>query len=266
MDFCLGPRLSNGLEARSHGLGLSHIPVHHPVRFSWVRNGVHGETSLLRGASGLSGKWGRRYAVVCCSGREKGKTAVIVGAGPAGALLALLLARQDWKVDVFERKHWSGASWASEQPEGWNVMLGARAAYCLENVGLKEDVWSEGVLCSGRTAVTGGGLKPKYQPYGYELLAIPQPKLASVLINSGMRQYPDQISYHFGWALQSLHPEDTMAEFCPAGSTGQDKMVVTADLVVGADGLHSRTRTELETKAAGFKSTVHSVPAGRHIR
>jgi len=92
---------------------------------------------------------------VCCNGREKGKTAVIVGAGPAGALLALLLARQDWKVDVFERKQWSGASWASGQPDGWNVMLGARAAYCLENVGLKEDVWSEGVLCSGRTAVTG---------------------------------------------------------------------------------------------------------------
>lgn len=104
------------------------------------------------------GKIRRRYAVVCCNAREpgkKGKTAVIVGAGPAGALLALLLARQDWKVDVFERKQWSGGSWAPGQPEGWNVMLGARAAYCLDDVGLKEDVWSEGVLCSGRTAVTG---------------------------------------------------------------------------------------------------------------
>lgn len=110
-------------------------------------------------------------------------------------------------------------------------------------------------------------MKPNYQPYGYELLAIPQPKLASVLINSGMRKYRGQISYHFGWALQSLHPEDSVAEFCPSdGSPNQDKIVVAADLLVGADGLHSRTRAELETKTAGFSSTVHSVPAGRHIR
>ena len=113
-------------------------------------------------------------------------------------------------------------------------------------------------------------MKPKYQPYGYELLAIPQPKLASVLINSGIRKYPREIFYHFGWALQSLHPEDSVAEFCPAGEfqglNAQNKIVVTADLVVGADGLHSKTRAELETKTDSFRSTLHSVPAGRHIR
>lgn len=109
----------------------------------------------------------------------------------------------------------------------------------------------------------GGGLKPKYQPYGYELLAIPQPKLASVLINSGMRNFPGQIRYHFGYALQSLDPDDSVAEFSDGGS---EKVVVTADLVVGADGLHSRTRAELESKTASFRSTVQSVPAGRHIR
>lgn len=113
-------------------------------------------------------------------------------------------------------------------------------------------------------------MKPKYQPYGYELLAIPQPRLASVLINSGMRNYPGKISYHFGWALQSLDPEHALAEFSPAGepqgSNAESRIVVTADLVVGADGLHSRTRGELESKTGSFRSTLHSVPAGRHIR
>jgi 2-polyprenyl-6-methoxyphenol hydroxylase-like FAD-dependent oxidoreductase len=107
-------------------------------------------------------------------------------------------------------------------------------------------------------------LTPKYQPYGYELLAIPQPKLAAVLINSGMRTYPGRIAYHFGWGLQTLHPEGSMAEFCscPDSST----MVVRGDLVVGADGLHSRTRAELESKTGSFRATLHSAPAGRHIR
>lgn len=112
----------------------------------------------------------------------------------------------------------------------------------------------------------GGGLKPKYQPYGYELLAIPQPKLASVLINSGMRNFPGQIRYHFGWGLQSLHPDESIAEFSSSIDGGAEKLVVAADLVVGADGLHSRTRAELESKTASLRSTVHSVPAGRHIR
>ena len=121
---------------------------------SWIRNGVWRDK--LR-AGGDCWKRGRRLSVVRCGGegKQKGKTAVIVGAGPAGALLALLLARQHWRVDVFETKQWGDGSWAAGQPDGWNVMLGARAAYCLKEVGLKEDVWGEGVLCSGRTAITG---------------------------------------------------------------------------------------------------------------
>lgn len=107
-------------------------------------------------AGGVCWRRGRRHAGARCEvGSQKERSAVIVGAGPAGALLALLLAGRDWKVDVFERKEWRDGSWAPGQPDGWSVMLGARAGCCLEAVGLKEDVWAEGVSCSGRTAVTG---------------------------------------------------------------------------------------------------------------
>jgi hypothetical protein len=114
----------------------------------WIQTG-----EKLR-AGGVGWKQPRRHAAVRCESRKE-KTAVIIGAGPAGAFLALLLARHDWKVDVFERKQWRSGTWAPEQPDGWSVMLGARAAHCLEHLGLKENVWSEGVLCAGRTAVTG---------------------------------------------------------------------------------------------------------------
>lgn len=131
--------------------GASHGSILKAANLAWARNGSCGVE--VRVASRVVSIRRTRNAVVYCA--AAGKTAVIVGAGPAGALLALLLARQDWKVDVFERKQWSGASWAPGQPDGWNVMLGARAAYCLESAGLKDEVWREGVLCSGRTAVTG---------------------------------------------------------------------------------------------------------------
>lgn len=98
------------------------------------------------------------WTVVTSSCGVEGKkigNAVIIGAGPAGAMLALLLARQNWKVDVYECKQWRDGYWAPEQPDGWSVMLGARAAQCLDKVGLKEDVWAQGVVCTGRTTITG---------------------------------------------------------------------------------------------------------------
>lgn len=125
-----------------------------------------------------------------------------------------------------------------------------------------EDSLNEFLVWAGR------GVTPKYQAYGYDMLAIPQPKLASVLINYGLGNHSSEISYHFGWALQSLHPDDSRAEFRPSDQdgTGQDNVVVTADLLVGADGLHSKTRKELENRVSTFTSTLYTVPAGRHLR
>ncbi|CAM6050864.1 unnamed protein product [Sphagnum compactum] len=216
--------------------------------------------------------------VVRCLRKTEGeevlpKRAVIVGAGPAGALLALLLARQNWRVDVFESKHWDGDHWTAGEPAGWSVMLGGRAAHCLEKVGLKEEVWLKGVVCTGRTTIRERGLTPKYQAYGYDMLAIPQAELAAVLINSGLSNHPSQIFYHFGWSLQCLHPDDATAEFShlcedggSGGSSSVEKMSVTADLIVGADGLHSKTREELEWKTPSFSSSLQQIPAGRHLR
>jgi 2-polyprenyl-6-methoxyphenol hydroxylase-like FAD-dependent oxidoreductase len=116
-------------------------------------------------------------------------------------------------------------------------------------------------------------LTPKYQAYGYDMLAIPQAELAAVLINSGLSNHPSQIFYHFGWSLQCLHPDEATTEFshlCEdgdgGGSSSVEKMSVTADLVVGADGLHSKTREELEWKTPSFSSSLQQIPAGRHLR
>lgn len=50
-------------------------------------------------------------------------------------------------------------------------------------------------------------------------------------------------------------------------SGSHDKLIyVKAELLVGVDGLHFKTRGEVKTKIPAFKSTLHFVPAGRHIR
>lgn len=68
-----------------------------------------------------------------------GKKAVVVGAGPAGALTAMLLAQQGWKVDVFERLSplvgEDGSITASIGPRSYNILLSERAATALDMAG-----------------------------------------------------------------------------------------------------------------------------------
>jgi 2-polyprenyl-6-methoxyphenol hydroxylase-like FAD-dependent oxidoreductase len=80
--------------------------------------------------------------------------AVIVGAGPAGALAALVLARQGFEVEVFERQNWEGNSW-TQKHVGWNVAVTGRAWRALENVGLVKEVEARGMRITYVTGVTG---------------------------------------------------------------------------------------------------------------
>ena len=70
-----------------------------------------------------------------------GKRAVVVGAGPAGALTAMLLAKQGFKVDVYERlAPQRGADGALQStsaigPRSYNILLTERAVLALEAAG-----------------------------------------------------------------------------------------------------------------------------------
>lgn len=73
-------------------------------------------------------------------------TAIIAGAGPAGSLAAVLLARQGFKVEVFERNEWDekNGDWLKKFG-GWNVALTGRAWAALASVGLTQQVEARGM-------------------------------------------------------------------------------------------------------------------------
>src|SRR5438067_1008597 len=89
---------------------------------------------------------------------------VVVGAGPVGSLLALMLARQGHAVDVYERRpdmRHVGIS----AGRSINLAVSTRGLHALHEVGLDDDVLREAVPMLGRMTHALDG-KLALLPYG----------------------------------------------------------------------------------------------------
>ncbi|MDZ4811726.1 MAG: FAD-dependent monooxygenase [Pseudomonadota bacterium] len=92
------------------------------------------------------------------------QTLTIAGAGLAGALLATLLARRGYSVDVFERRPDPRTS-GYEGGRSINLALAERGLHGLRLAGLEREVMAQAVMMRGR--MIHEGLDPPYlQRYG----------------------------------------------------------------------------------------------------
>ncbi len=80
---------------------------------------------------------------------EVGTTISIAGAGLAGALLATLLARAGWSVEVFEKRA-DPRSVGYEGGRSINLALAERGLYALKQAGLHQAVLEQAVMMRGR--------------------------------------------------------------------------------------------------------------------
>ncbi|KFN50899.1 hypothetical protein P873_00695 [Arenimonas composti TR7-09 = DSM 18010] len=88
----------------------------------------------------------------------------IVGAGLAGALLATLLARRGWQVDVFEKRG-DPRRLGYEGGRSINLALAERGLHALRQAGLEDTVMAQAVMMRGRMVHPQGGA-PMLQRYG----------------------------------------------------------------------------------------------------
>ncbi|MBY4595065.1 FAD-dependent monooxygenase [bacterium BD-1] len=84
------------------------------------------------------------------------KPLTIVGAGLAGALLATLLARRGWSVDVFEKRPDPRAR-GYEGGRSINLALAERGLHALRLAGLQDAVMAQAVMMRGRMVHPLGG-------------------------------------------------------------------------------------------------------------
>lgn len=168
-----------------------------------------------------------------------GKRLTIIGAGLAGALLATLLARRGWQVDVYEKRG-DLRELGYERGRSINLALAERGRHALRQADADDAVMEQTVMMRGRMVHFADG-RTDLQRYGRDdsevIWSVHRGELNEVLLNiaeqAGAR-------VHFHHRLDSVDFERCIARF------GDDRDDSVRDIpfrsLVGADGAGSSLR------------------------
>eukprot|EP00752_Nemacystus_decipiens_P010969 g9749.t1 len=171
--------------------------------------------------------------------------AVIVGGGPAGALMAVSLARDGrFEVDVLEALEEGKVSGPTVR--SWNVVLYARGSHALESAGvdLQEEAGDAMIVLTG--AIRHHAAE-KYSPLFAGSNSICRGDLAKTLLNKASRM--PNVNVHYGCSFSNVDMGKRVATFKRASG---DTVEREYDMLVGADGVNSRVRKALEENVPDF--------------
>jgi kynurenine 3-monooxygenase len=169
----------------------------------------------------------------------------IVGAGLAGALLATLLARRGWSVDVFERR-------GDPRIEGYaggrsiNLALAERGLHALRSADAADAVLERAVMMRGRMVhfLDGGEQLQRYGRDDSEVIwSVSRGELNITLIDAAEAA---GAHLHFDRRLDSVDFDARMATFLGDGHAHMHRF----EALVGADGAGSSLRQQMQRVAS----------------
>jgi kynurenine 3-monooxygenase len=167
----------------------------------------------------------------------------ILGAGLAGSLMAMYLAKNGYTVDAYEKRP-DPLSDQAEPGKSINLALSARGIHALNEVGLADKVLSHGLPMRGRMmhSETAGLSYLAYGTKDEALFSVSRAKLNITLIEAA--QGHDGVRFHFDHECTAVDFQNSQARFL------DKKNNVTASInyraLLGADGAFSVLRSELE--------------------
>ncbi len=169
---------------------------------------------------------------------------VVAGAGPAGALLAIYLARQGHDVTVYESRADLRRT-DIDAGRSINLALATRGIVPLIDVGVIERVDDITIPMRGRLVHTGDGSTPELQPYGskaHEVIhSVSRTDLNAILLDAA--DATGRVTIEFEKGLESVDFERSLLHFA-------DGATAPFGVIFGADGAGSRVRQAMVDEGA----------------
>ncbi|MBU6450485.1 MAG: FAD-dependent monooxygenase [Cyanobacteria bacterium REEB67] len=166
----------------------------------------------------------------------------VVGAGLVGSLLALLLARRGFNVEVFERR----PDMRREKVEAGrsiNLAISTRGITALERAGLGADILAQAIPMYGRMMHSKAG-ELTFQPYGKDrseyINSISRAEFNKVLIERA--EATGKVKFHFERKALGMDFEHSLLKL-----SGPDDALLelATNLVIGTDGSASKIRDDM---------------------
>jgi kynurenine 3-monooxygenase len=172
----------------------------------------------------------------------------IIGAGLAGSLLSIYLAKRGIKVDIYEAR---GDMRLATLTAGRsiNLALSDRGISALREVGMHEYMLAEAVPMFGRMIHSPNGEQKLLSYSGREgeyINSVSRAGLNIALINRA-ESYPE-ITFHFDRPCTGFDAGSSEIVF------GDDR-IAAGDTVIATDGAGSAIRQSLEREVEGFRAT-----------
>jgi 2-polyprenyl-6-methoxyphenol hydroxylase-like FAD-dependent oxidoreductase len=175
------------------------------------------------------------------------KKALIIGSGIAGPALALFLKRAGIESEIYE---------AREKPEGFSLSLSCNGVAVLAELGLDRATFAEGStvtkwqMQNGKGRHLGSGILASGD---FKSVFIKRVPLGMILTDEAQRQ---GIKIVRGKRLQNIEVTQEGGVI----ATFQDGSSASGDILVGADGVHSRTRQFVEPtfQSATYTGLINS--------
>ncbi|MBD2744814.1 NAD(P)/FAD-dependent oxidoreductase [Coleofasciculus sp. FACHB-1120] len=172
---------------------------------------------------------------------------VIIGAGPAGLLLAhYLLRRDNYHIDIYERRPDLRLTDVSVN-RTFPLSLQERGRKAIRAiVGLEEAIAAQSVFCQGTIIYQKKG-KARRVPRQTPILTIDRNRLVTILLKQLTEtSSPNQVKVHFNSECTAV---DGTAKTVTLKPLEGDSFTVHYDLLVGADGARSQIREYLVENA-----------------
>jgi kynurenine 3-monooxygenase len=162
----------------------------------------------------------------------------INGAGPVGALLAVMLAKKGYQIDLFESRPDSRKT-NIYQGKSINLALSDRGWKALNAVGLDAEIRQHAIpmYCRVMHDIQGKITKQPYGKEGQAIWSVSRAGINEQLIN--LAEQESGVNVHFGHRLTQLNFADKTAVYM---DENHHQKIHESDLVFGADGTFSKVR------------------------